>query len=231
MDGYITQIDSKTATEFILPRHYAGRVPSISIAFGWYHGGKLVAVCTFGKPATPWLCKGICGDAWASNVYELNRLCRLEDWTAPLSHFVATCLRRLKSKNWIIVSYSDTAMNHHGYIYQACNFLYTGMTKERTDLCSDTQKHGRHYDHENISDYRKVRSAKHRYVYFCTSSKKLKKKWLSCLSYPIMPYPKGDNSADYTLGVYMQELVVSSDGEQHSISPNTPIIYKAKSLF
>lgn len=78
MDGYITQIDSKTATEFILPRHYAGRVPSISIAFGWYHGGKLVAVCTFGKPSTPWLCKGICGDAWASNVYELNRLCRLE---------------------------------------------------------------------------------------------------------------------------------------------------------
>ena len=60
MKGTIEEIDYKTAVDFILPRHYSGRVPTISKAFGWYSKGELVAVCTFGKPASPTLCKGIC---------------------------------------------------------------------------------------------------------------------------------------------------------------------------
>lgn len=96
-------------------------------------GGVLVAVCTFGKPASPSLCDGICGKEHSKSVYELNRLCRVEDLTEPLSEFVSACLRRLRCENWIIVSYSDTGMHHNGYIYQACNFMYTGTTKQRTD--------------------------------------------------------------------------------------------------
>ena len=138
MKGIISQIDRKTALDFLLPRHYSGRAPSISVAFGWYDSTTktdehLKAVCTFGKPASPNICSGICGEKWARNVYELNRLCRTPDWQEQLSAFVSGCLRRLRPKNWIIVSYSDTAMNHHGYIYQACNFLYTGCSKPRTD--------------------------------------------------------------------------------------------------
>ena len=50
-------------------------------------------------------------------------------------------------------------------------------------------------------------SAKHRYVYFCTSDKKLKKQWKEALNYPILPYPKGDNE-NYELGrVYSQVLI------------------------
>lgn len=51
------QIDAKTATDFLLPRHYSGRRPQISIAFGLYIDNKLNAVCTFGKPASPVLWK------------------------------------------------------------------------------------------------------------------------------------------------------------------------------
>lgn len=138
MKGVIAEIDAMTAMRFVLPRHYSGRRPTISRAFGWYRNkslnySDLVAVCTFGKPATPSLCTGICGEQYAQNVYELNRLCRSEDWNEQLSQFVSACLRRLRTSNWIVVSYSDTAMHHHGYIYQACNFLYTGCTAERTD--------------------------------------------------------------------------------------------------
>lgn len=204
------EITAKEANAFLLPRHYSGRKPSISKAYGWYSelDGNLKAVCTFGKPASPSLCVGICGKEYSPNVYELNRLCRVEESLPPLSKFVAMCLRELKKMNWIIVSYSDTQMNHHGYIYQACNFMYTGATKQRTDMYTPSGKHSRHYKQEQQTGLRKVRSAKHRYVYFCTNDKKLKKAWRQNLKYEEQKYPKGDNS-NYTLGCYIQDVLIA----------------------
>lgn len=117
--------------------------------------------------------------------------------------------------HWIIVSYSDTAMNHHGYIYQACNFLYTGMTTERTDIFTEEGKHSRHYTEEDRhGEYRQVRSAKYRYVYFCSYLKKEKDEWRKALRYPVLPYPKGDNNEDYVLGEYLKpKLVPNSETE------------------
>ena len=202
------QIDRQEAIDFLLPKHYSGRIPSISVAYGWYdEEGILKAVCTFGKPASRSLCVGICGTEYATNVYELNRLCRTDDLDKSLSQFVGWCLRQLKERDWIIVSYSDTAMNHHGYVYQACNFLYTGATRKRTDMYTKSGKHSRHYTKEEQTGYRKVRSSKHRYAYFCTRDKKLKKQWQSCLKYPILAYPKGDNS-NYVLGDYLKDELV-----------------------
>jgi hypothetical protein len=169
------QIDAKTATEFLLPKHYSGRKPQITIAFAIKVGGEIKAVCTFGKPASPSLCVGICGVDNSKYVYELNRLCRTDDYDGYLSSFVSKCLKELKSKNMIIVSYADSGMNHNGYIYQACNFLYTGKTKSRTDKYTEGNKHSRHYDNDNQNGLRKVRTSKHRYVYFCTDSKSQKK--------------------------------------------------------
>lgn len=201
-------IDYKVAIDFLLPRHYSGRKPQVKWAFGWYDNDELIAVCTFGKPASPSLCRGVCGKKYSQNVYELNRLCRLDRSAPPLSEFVSKCLRLLKRENLIIVSYSDTAMNHHGYIYQACNFMYTGMTAQRTDMYTPGGKHSRHYKHEEQIGYRKVRSSKHRYIYFCTNSKRLKKEWLSELKYEIQKYPKGDNNPDYKLGDYLKDRII-----------------------
>jgi len=210
----IVTLDYKGAVDFLLPRHYSGRTPSISFAFGWMVDGEIKAVCTFGKPASPQLCWGICGKEYQDKVFELNRLCRTDDLTLPLSQFVAGCLRELSKLDLIIVSYSDTAMNHHGYIYQACNFLYTGETRKRTDKYTDGNKHSRHYDNDEQKGIRKVRSAKHRYVFFATKNKKLKKLYLEALNYEILPYPKGDNK-NYVLGEYLPpELVVDRREEK-----------------
>lgn len=35
ISGEITPISSQEAKDFLLPRHYSGRVPNISKAFGW----------------------------------------------------------------------------------------------------------------------------------------------------------------------------------------------------
>lgn len=110
--------------------------------------------------------------------------------------------------DWIIVAYSDTAMHHNGYIYQATNFLYTGQTKERTDIYSGYGKHSRHYVQEQREDnIRILRSAKNRYVYFCTNKKHLKEQWMHDLLYPIQPYPKAENQ-NYVLGEYIKPTLI-----------------------
>lgn len=212
----IKQIGYKQAVDFLLPRHYSGRKPPVTWAFGWYDNGRLMAVCTFGKPASNTLCDGVCGKSNSKNVYELNRLCREDDLAQPLSQFVSACLRILKQYNVIVVSYSDTGMMHHGYIYQACNFMYTGITKQRTEKWTEGNKHSRHYSNDEQGEFRKIRTAKHRYVYFCTSDKKIKRAWAQELRYPVCPYPKGDNNADYQLGYVMpvQLVKVSKEDQQ-----------------
>jgi hypothetical protein len=212
-------IAHEDATAFILPRHYSGRKPQIIKAFGWFDGDDMLAACTFGRPASNSLCDGICGKEWSSSVYELNRLCREEWLREPLSSFVAGCLRALKPENWIIVSYSDTAMGHHGYVYQATNFLYTGSTRERTDKYTEGNRHSRHYDKDRQSGLRKVRSSKHRYVYFCTSDRRLRRKWRKALRYEVVPYPKGDNR-DYRLGDFLAPCIVDDDGNRQE-TPDT----------
>ena len=87
----------------------------------------------------------------------------------------------------IIVSYADTSQGHLGFVYQACNFMFTGTTKPRTDIASENGKHSRH--HSGDSSRRVYRSAKHRYVTF-TGSKKEKRLFLNSLRYPVMEYPK-----------------------------------------
>lgn len=207
------------ALAFIMPKHYAGRIPTISKAFGWFDKEKLVAVCTFGKPATPFICTGICGKEYSSNVFELNRLVRIEEFDGQLSEFVGACLRELCNLDWIIVSYSDTGMNHHGYIYQACNFIYTGCTKQRTDKYNG--KHARHGT-DNKDGIRSIRTAKHRYIYFCTKNKRLKRIWKSSLKYPICLYPKGDNN-NYKLGDIYYPALIDKD--------NNLIIQEGKKVY
>ena len=56
----IMQIDYNIAKDFLLPRHYSGRTPSISYAYGCYNNKELVGVLTVGKPASNSLCKGVC---------------------------------------------------------------------------------------------------------------------------------------------------------------------------
>ena len=208
----ISEIAYDEAVAFLLPRHYSGRKPVVSKAFGLIEDGVLQAVITYGKPASPSVCVGICGKEYSGNVYELNRMCRSDEYRKPLSHFVSATLRMLKPLDWIVVSYSDTAMNHHGYVYQACNFLYTGTSAPHADkYVPEGSGHNRHAESFDVrkDEFSVERSIKHRYVYFCTKSKKLKREWMNSLRYPVLPYPKGDNS-NYELGKFIGKTVVNN---------------------
>jgi hypothetical protein len=190
----VLPIKSEEAVPWIMQKHYAKRLPSISYAFGLYEDNKLVGVITYGIPASNSLCEGVCGKEYKEFVIELNRLCLLDNSKNQSSFLVANSLKMLP-KPKIIVSYADTAQGHIGYVYQATNFLFTGTTKERTDMSAGDGKHSRHATDTLI---RQFRSAKHRYIYFHgtkTDKKLLQRK----LNYEILPYPKG-NSQKYDSG-------------------------------
>src|SRR3990167_6945185 len=127
----IIGLNREQVKEWLIKRHYAHRLPSISFAFGLIYGHEPIGVCTFGVPASPSLCKGICGEGYRSLVLEFNRLI-VEDGSPPnsASYLIGNSIKLLPSPR-ILVSYADTGQGHIGYIYQATNWLYTGLTKER----------------------------------------------------------------------------------------------------
>lgn len=166
---------------------------------------NIYGVVTYGVPPSPPLLKGICGADEMHNVYELNRL-----WIHPLmpqnsaSMLVGRSLRKLDKE--IIVSYADTGVGHVGYVYQACNFLYCGTSKESFFDPIIVGYEGRHnasltygltmqeveevYGSENVKWI--PRSKKHRYVYFNARGKR-RKALMRKLRYKVLPYPKGDS--------------------------------------
>ena len=69
----------------------------------------------------------------------------------------------------IIVSYADKGQNHNGYIYQATNFLYTGATKERTDISTQENKHKQQCKYFDIKQYehKQQHIKQHQHKYEC----------------------------------------------------------------
>ena len=208
MNYEVKKIKTDEIKEWLLHKHYAKRLCSVSFAFGLFEGLQLIGVCTFGKPASPSLCVGVCGSGNSEFVYELNRLCVNNGLPKnTLSYFVSQCLKMLPPL--IIVSYADTSQNHNGYIYQATNWIYTGLSAKRTDW---KVKGKEHLHGITIADefrgkanrvlllkkkygdsfYLKDRPRKHRYIYF-VGSKTQRKKWRQKLNYKEQPYPKGEN--------------------------------------
>ena len=198
----VRQIPNEQVKEWLLKRHYAHRIPSISYAFGLANGQEVVGVCTFGMPASPSLCKGICGGQYKDLVLEFNRLC-IEDGSPvnSASYLVGRSIKLLPFPR-ILVSYADTGQGHIGYIYQATNWLYTGLTRERTDIATGEGKHSRHYEKGGDYSKRQIRTAKHRYIYFHKCSKDI----VNALSYPTLSYPKGDTTR------YEADLPITKQG-------------------
>lgn len=204
LEGYdVRPIDYQTAMDTVVRNHYLHRRCPCSMAFGLFKGDDLMGVVTYGVPCSSTLLKGICGEDEMHNVYELNRL-----WIHPdvpknaASYFVSRTLRQLDKE--IVVSFADTSVGHVGYVYQASNFLYCGLSAKFKDPKVRGMEHMHHatyahgmtmaqvretYGEENV--YYVERPRKHRYVYF-NAPKKRKKALRKKLRYKVLPYPKGD---------------------------------------
>lgn len=185
---------------FILKWHYAHRVPSISHAYGLYRDGDLVGVVTYGTPPSAPLRDGIAGAERAGDVLELNRLVLRDNLKNEASRLVGKSLRMLPART-IVVSYADPSQGHVGYVYQATNFRYTGLSAKRTDwkIRGLEHLHGQTvadmsrgqadrvgYMRERFGDdfYLDDRTQKHRYIW-CRDRRDY-----AAVLYPFLPYPK-----------------------------------------
>tara|TARA_R110001592_G_scaffold1226_1_gene7292 strand:- start:1801 stop:2457 length:657 start_codon:yes stop_codon:yes gene_type:complete len=182
----IRRIQHKETLPFILNIHYAKRIPSISYAFGLFQNKVLVGIVSYGMPASASLCEGIAGKNNKKYVLELNRLVLKNNKKNEASMLIAASFKLLP-KPKIIVSYADTKQQHLGIVYQATNFMFTGTTKERTDIAGEQGKHSRH--HLGDKTKRVLRSAKHRYIYVI-GNKKDKRQLKNAINYKVKNYPK-----------------------------------------
>jgi len=117
---------TEEAGAFVRQHHYSHSLPAAVISTGTLHlsgglfgdFGECVAACVFGLPATQ----------WSEPVLELARLVRISRCRVPLTKLIRLCCSQLKADGFdLLVSYADTEQGHHGGIYQAAGWNYSGI--------------------------------------------------------------------------------------------------------
>jgi hypothetical protein len=204
MDSTIKQLDSKSATKMVVENHYLHRRASTMFAYGLFDGEEMIGCVIYGKPASNALCVGVCGPDESSKVLELTRLW-IKDGTPKNteSFLIGRSLRLLPKDKDIIVSYAEIGAGHIGVVYQATNWIYTGLSDKHVEwkLDGKSASHSRHLfdEHGGVNGAkayfgerleRHERPRKHRYVYFNTNNKWRRRDLNTKLRYRPQPYPK-----------------------------------------
>lgn len=195
----ICQISHREAMEVVVREHYLHRKAPCSIAFGLFLGDAIKGVICYGTPSSAPLRRGIAGPENASNVAELTRLWVCDSVPKNGESFLIGNTVRNAGKE-IIVSYAEPQQGHVGVVYQATNWIYTGLSAKRTNWTVDgVEKHcqtladkytsaeirAEFGDRFSLQD----RPRKHRYV-FINAKGRRRQELLRCLRYKILPYPK-----------------------------------------
>ena len=210
-DDIVCAIEKDIANDFISTFHYMQKPRSSSeFVYGVIHKNNLITVITYSNPVFPNL-NFICKDnlyAGKYRVLELNRLINIGSGEYPLSKIVALSLKDLSNfGNYVVISFADCSIGHHGYIYQACNFFYTGKSKDesRWIVSGRPELHNRSIKPPGSNgkqiyegDAKKIIPGKHRYIYFCVKNKKFRKKLIESCKFDFLPYPKGQEQ-NYTI--------------------------------
>ena len=192
----IQKITKKECKSILEGHHYLSKINKGfrgGYNFGLFNKGVLVGVCIFHSPSVPETVKG-CFNLKRTNqngIFELGRLCLVPTITQKniLSWFVAKCIKLLRKEINVraILSYADSSF-HNGYIYQATNFGYYGLTDKKKDFWFDNgngtyTKHQRGPVKGHKGEWR-PRARKHRYLLVYDLN--LKCEW-SEKSYPKSP--------------------------------------------
>lgn len=219
----VKSITTEQTKEWLLKKHYLKRMCSFSYAFGLFKDNFLVGVLTFGNAVPLTMKKSLYGEKYMDLVYELNRLCTNDNLDKNANSYFISQAFKLLPKPMIIVSYADKSVGHTGYIYQACNFYYTGESHTQLDwkLKGKEHIHSRTlmdefaFEENRIEKlkekygdnlYQVKREPKNRYVYIL-GTKQFKKDLLKYKLFEIKPYPKGDNKyydASYNPSIQIQ---------------------------
>ena len=178
----ILKISYQTAMDLIVKNHYLHRKSPCSVAFGLFLNDEIKGVICYGTPSSSTLRSGIAGKHNSFNVVELTRL-----WVCDSvpkngeSYLIGNTLKHCGKE--IVVSYAEINQGHLGIVYQATNWLYTGLSAKRTNWTIEgIDKHCQTLaDKYSAKEIREIygdrfslkeRPRKHRYVYLNCNKKR-----------------------------------------------------------
>ena len=198
----VAPISHAIAKAIIVWNHYLHSLPGgTQLAFGVFVYQRLLGVLTIG-----------CGPSQAYRLVEgatiddcgvLTRLWLSDELPSNSeSRVIGIALRALRRNTSLkfLLSYADPTQGHVGTIYQATNWLYTGVSQAMPlyDLGDGVARHSRSLAHafgthslkyfrsRGVSVKTMEQSGKHRYVYFLDAT------WRKRLLVPVFPYPKAE---------------------------------------
>lgn len=200
-DLEVGTIPHVTSRSFFERHHYLHSMPAGTLlCFGAFVNGYLLGALCLG--VGPINAHRLVMGAEASDVLTLTRLW-LDD-ALPRnseSRFIGQVIRLLRRHTSVrfLLSYADPAAGHVGYVYQASNWTYTGLSQAQPllDLGDGVPRHTRTVSSalgtHSVAYLRRhgmqaktvPRTGKYRYVYF------VDRHWRKRLAVPVLPYPKG----------------------------------------
>ena len=138
------------------------------VRVGVWEDSAFIGVVLFSRGACPWL-----GTKYGLGQIECVELTRvaMREHQAPVSRIVALSirfLRRFCPGLRLIVSFADPKQGHHGGIYQAGNWIYTGASAEEPEvLVGGRWRHNRTAgEHPEWKGFpRRIVPGKHRYLF------------------------------------------------------------------
>jgi len=198
-DIMVRPIPALTAKELLVREHYLHSLPGgTKLAFGVFVGERLLGAITLG--VGPFLGYCLVEGAKPEDCITLTRLWLSDELPKNSESRVLGIILRGLSKNTglkFVLSYTDPAAGHIGTIYQATNWIYTGLSsatplyeidgkvRHSRSFAASFGTHSIQYFAERGIQIKTVpQSAKHRYVFF------IDKSWRSRLLVREMSYPK-----------------------------------------
>jgi len=165
--------------------HYSKSMPAgKTVKIGVWEDNKFIGCVIFSRGANPNIGKPY--GLKQTEVCELTRVA-LNKHETPVTRIIKIAIKILKKTNpnlQLIVSFADMNQNHLGKIYQAGNWIYTGIAKS-----TPLYYYKGRWIHQRSGFYKgvtKTKKQKDKYRYLYPLTREMKNKILSLAK----PYPK-----------------------------------------
>tara|TARA_R110001632_G_scaffold122305_1_gene234963 strand:+ start:8242 stop:8895 length:654 start_codon:yes stop_codon:yes gene_type:complete len=123
-------VDHSSAKKAVFRWHYSRRMPIGKLAkIGVFEDDKYIGCVIYGRGASPKVLQKEANLKSNAEFVELVRVA-LDKHDNPVTKILAVSIKLLKKRNpnlKAIVSFADTKQGHLGKIYQAGNWIYTGL--------------------------------------------------------------------------------------------------------